>query len=79
MNLAPDFTRTVTGWKVTDWLTHPAWLAYCAFQRWLFFRHVGGGSVKRGRRIVRDAAARHPSSYDPIDEAIRELFESYER
>jgi hypothetical protein len=74
-----DRLSTVTGWVWLDWLTHPFWVVYCWASEWLFFRHVGGGSAERGRRIVRDAAARHPSQYDPIDEAIRELFESYEK
>jgi hypothetical protein len=69
----------VTGYVWLDRLTRPFWIVYCKASGWLFFRHVGGGSAERGRRIVRDAAARHPSQYDPIDEAIRQLFESYER
>jgi hypothetical protein len=69
-----DRLSTVTGWVWLDRLTSPFWIAYCWASERLFFRHVGGGSAERGRRIVRDAAA-----YDPIDEAIRELFESYER
>lgn len=70
-----DPLTTVTGWKWLDTLTLPFWSAYCAWQKWRLYRHIGHGDTQLGRQILAEAL-NDASLYDPVLEAHRILKEA---